>query len=597
MPTDAFTILVVEDEPDTREEYTRQLSHAFDIKPIGAATQDEAVRLVKSRHFDLAVVDIELDLPAGGYEVMRTIAADASSLPVVIVTRHFDPAHVDPLLGAVTEGVPAVVAVLDKGQGTQRRLKAIIDDRVERWRSSAVTVENAGLVTDLLEKPSRRRRIPGLRVAAETASETDRLFRALFAGTRSPATQNGDQGMGYVRLAPIEREGLSPAVTVDADIGLGADEAGEPVVGNRCVIKVGPREEIAEEAERYRRYVKFGIRLKHRVEMLGHVQGDALGLLCYSFAGGVFGSDVAALDELLRDDERVDLALATFKTLFNPDSREWYSVNAGLRPLTDHFGEVYQLSFPNCLDRLDRSLQNLAGRFQTEVRYIPPTESTDGSFEIGGVSLTIPERSTFGRGPFVAGVRCCPIHGDMHGGNVLVEIDEGSARDIRRVCLIDYRSVGPGPRCLDAAMLQSSVRLADAERISAVRIDARKVAESHVDARHEDNRNLTDDELREGLAEAARRTLIEEASLRHAWDLGGDHRSQSEGAAWKTASEYLLRRLRLNFPDLKSREYLATSLACAVRQLKSDLDPIQRVRTLAWASAVYRVMQTENDVT
>src|SRR6266511_3490728 len=43
--------------------------------------------------------------------------------------------------------------------------------------------------------------------------------------------------------------------------------------------------------------------------------------------------------------------------------------------------------------------------------------------------------------------------------------DGGIDGDLRRLCLIDFRNSGAGPRCIDAIALESSIRLADSEAL------------------------------------------------------------------------------------------------------------------------------------
>jgi len=397
-----------------------------------------------------------------------------------------------------------------------------------------------------------------------------------------------------VRFSPIAREGLSSAVTVEAEVGLGEDAAGRWVPGNRCVLKVGPRADLAEEAQRYSQFVKFGVRLPHRVELLAECSTDALGAVCYSFAGGVFGKDVVSLDELLRDHSRVGPALQTIERLFDARRKEWYAVDAGRVAVVPYFRRTYNTNFRSCHERLDRSLSKLAGRFPSVRRYQPAREDSDGSVEIAGAKLVIPRISMFGGGSFVAGVQACLAHGDMHGGNVMVELgladqdngeEAGTEMDVLRVCLIDYRSAGPAPRCIDAAALDASMRLADAECIA-----------GEANSNGAGAQSLSEAAMELALGVAAKRAEAELAIGRQVWGIASTKRTERHlGAEWQAVPSLLAQRMRENFVDLPVRDYLVAGLACGMRQMGFGLDPLARVRTLAWLSAQYTLLQaTEN---
>lgn len=67
-----------------------------------------------------------------------------------------------------------------------------------------------------------------------------------------------------------------------------------------------------------------------------------------------------------------------------------------------------------------------------------------------------------GTGLFVSALPARLVHGDMYGGNVMIEVTRDG--DVRPR-LIDYRSVGPDPRAIDFAALDASLRLADVKAI------------------------------------------------------------------------------------------------------------------------------------
>jgi CheY-like chemotaxis protein len=347
----AYRVLLVEDVERVAEDYRRQLGRFYDVTAVVATSQTAALEALAGRYFDLAVVDIELDVPAGGYEVLRAIASTSPSMKVIVATRYVDSAHIKNLLGLTGGSSVDIRAVVDKGEAPVGWLADRVEQQLGPFRESAIKLDGLELFVEPFGERERIKRIADLRGPDEVALELDRIFRRMFGLVKIP----GHAPAAEVRFSAITREGLSAAVTLEAQVQLGLDASGAPVPGNRCVVKVGAREEIAEEARRYDQFVKFGVRLAHRVELLSHVAGDALAAICYSFAGGVFGTDVVTLDELLHYDDD-GLALATLEQLFDPGAKEWYGIDAGRLPVAPFFRDTYGTSFRDCYDRLDRSL-------------------------------------------------------------------------------------------------------------------------------------------------------------------------------------------------------------------------------------------------
>ena len=50
-------------------------------------------------------------------------------------------------------------------------------------------------------------------------------------------------------------------------------------------LEIGPRDEIGQEIERFERFVRYGVRLVNRVELLGAATANSLAVIVYSFAG------------------------------------------------------------------------------------------------------------------------------------------------------------------------------------------------------------------------------------------------------------------------------------------------------------------------
>jgi PAS domain S-box-containing protein len=97
--TARYSVLVVEDNPDLVMGLQDFLQHdGFEVTVAG--TLARAIKLVRTHHFNVIILD--LGLPDGdGIEVLRETQRSDSSLPVVIVTAHIS---ADRTVGSLAEG-------------------------------------------------------------------------------------------------------------------------------------------------------------------------------------------------------------------------------------------------------------------------------------------------------------------------------------------------------------------------------------------------------------------------------------------------------------------------------------------------------------
>lgn len=593
---DSFRLLVVDDEEAIRGDARSQFEGESDICLVTAATQNAAIDAIQRFYFDAAIIDIELGTSAsgsaGGYEVIREFAEVAPGTPLIVATKHVDPSHVRELIRFVNPGPPKIVEIFDKapldrdghnGDWMVRSLSSILDS----WRTRKVDLTNSELALELLDE--RAPRIPGLREdSEEIATELDRICRKLFGDISGLAKGSGT---GVV-FQPIGSPGLSSAIAIEAAVTLGEDAGGWPVTGSRCVLKIGPVAGIREEVERYEHFVKFGVRLTQRVELLDHTYHHALGAVCYSFAGGVFGDALVSLDELLRSSEDSSIARDAIAEIFALSSQNWYSVRCDGISARAYMSQTYGTDFGNCYERLDGTLNKLGRRLRRAdlqeplggyISFERPDDGKDGFLEVGGTKLIVPRKNVLGDGQLIAAIPACLVHGDMHGGNVLLELAGGSSGDgkprdaeLRRVCLIDYRSSGPGPRAVDAVALQASLRLADARAI---------VREVAPDVEPED---LDDVQLAHAVRLAAARTKDDAAALKQMW--GGrvrKLRARVDQPPWRAVDSQIASATLENFEDLSQGEYLAIAIPFTLQQIGYRIGTVARVRMLAWLSAQY----------
>jgi CheY-like chemotaxis protein len=575
---DQFTVLVVEDTDGTRSDIADRLREIDDVVVLEAATKDEAVAKIAAHHIDAATVDIELQGMSAGFDVLAHLGQRSPRAGVVIVTQYARGHQGEILMNYIGKQRPSIISVLDKNKVSPADAAIPIEDVVESWRESAVTLENADLLLHLLEERGKHRKeFKGkLREAPdELMIELERACRDLFGGIQRIA--GGAEPK--VTFEPIARQGFSSAFTVKASVGLGTDAAGEPVDGSKCVVKVGPTSVIQEEVDRYNQFVKYGVRLAERVELLAQTSRDGFAAIVYSFAGGVFGEELLTLDELFTIENGHVLAGEAIELLFRRSENNWYSVTCRREPPTKfldggRFDESYHA--------LHKELRNLHGQFPTHgYGLIEAMDDRDGAFTFPGGKLTIPTTRIAGGHDLISPSRPqCFVHGDMHGGNVMVELSnvdgDTEAWRLRRVCLIDYRRAGAGPRAIDAVALQASLRLADARGISAA------AAEPGED-------EPRDEALAAAADQAARRSFVEAELLASVWNQTPPDEvvAGREDASWEASALLIARLMRLNFPDMKLEEYLAIAVPCGVRQLRFSLGPVGRVRMLAWVSAMW----------
>lgn len=579
---DDFVVLLLEDTETHRNDFRELLEEIEGVYVVEAENPDQAAVHVDRHHIDAAIVDLKLQgVPTAGYGVIEDLGMRAPNAPVVVATNHPG----DELLKFV--GSSQIVRVINKDEEASSQIVPPIARAVKNWKERRVKVDRAATVRDLVWERRSRDAYHLRNSKRELDRELERIYRALFGGVRG---LEKDAAV-HVTMRPIEREGLSAAVTVEGEVTLGRDADSKPVGGNRCVIKVGPRKLIEEEVERYEGFVKFGVRMAQRVELLNYAYESQLGAVTYSFAGGVFGQSLMSLDQLLRRPDGRQLVAAAIEELFDPGRKAWYGVHCSETSPSDYMGSTYRADFGACFKRLGKSLGALQENLnRAGIVFNASSRDEAGSFVFPGGRLTIPPVNVNGEDPVYTRRPACLVHGDMHGGNVMIELGaDGSASpngadpadlrkaSLKRICLIDYRSAGPGPRGVDAVALQASIRLADAAAIAAEA--APGVPE----------RKLKGKALEKAVIRAANRVQAEQKLLDTTWAGGPADipAPSSRSAPWASASALLAARMRLTFEDMSLDEYLSIAIPCVIRQFGYDVGVLARVRLLAWLSALY----------
>ena len=579
--TSDYRILVVEDDDDTRDAIAEELA---DIAPGGRLDWDvskgvrEAERMVKAKYYDLILVDLELGKnPRGGLDLYTHLAQISASTRLVLMTHLNVDSGMSGLFSLFSEGKrPRFVGFIDKRENFTRQIRDEVVERFTEFTSYSVEFENIELAARLIDKRRRRYSRPGLfplrTDAGEIGVEVDRLLRKLYV-----ELQAGRRGSSIrVVLEPVHRSGLSSAIVVNAVVNVNPDSI-SAIPGHKTVLKIGPYPDILEEASRYHEFVRFGVELDQRVEMLGDAAEDTLGALVYSFAGGLHRQGLASLDEVLQHDLRNDEIHLSCDAIFRLfDSKNWYNVVSKSQSVPAYFDENYRSDLMRSATEGWDRLRELPSGLTRNVR----VEQTSAPGAVTSLRVTIPGTPPFdvpgpgvlGSGALLLRVPTCLVHGDMHGGNVMLESERSGGDptdDLKRVCLIDYRNSGFGPRCVDAVALESTIRLADSEATCRA---VKEMGESYMPPR-----------ARTSAAAAMARRRPEELQLyRFAFGESPDKPEEP----WALLALEVLLGVRKCFPDVTLKEYLATAILYAIRNLGYDVLPVARVRLCTWLSAL-----------
>lgn len=116
--TARLRLVVVDDHAVLREGLAAILNAEEDIEVVGqGGSAEDAVRLARSQRPDLALLDI--DMPGGGLEALRRIAAEFPETRIVILTASQDDDH---LMSAMKDGARAYVL---KGVGARDLLRIV----------------------------------------------------------------------------------------------------------------------------------------------------------------------------------------------------------------------------------------------------------------------------------------------------------------------------------------------------------------------------------------------------------------------------------------------------------------------------------------
>ena len=122
MPNSSYKILVVDDLPDWRKTLAGLLTDAgFQVQI--ASSENDALELLKTNRFDLAVLDIRLDESdednIGGLDLAAEIKRQSPAMKIVIITGYGTPDRMKRALEPDTQGQKLAEDYIPKPQSEE----------------------------------------------------------------------------------------------------------------------------------------------------------------------------------------------------------------------------------------------------------------------------------------------------------------------------------------------------------------------------------------------------------------------------------------------------------------------------------------------
>jgi hypothetical protein len=532
-----FKALVVDDEPGIRAEAEEVFSSNASSRIFTAASLKEAQEIILNEFLHVAFIDMQLDEDRAsntdGKTILRELVEVRPSCKRFLLTQYPDKYRRD-FFALLHPLNPIIHGALDKrdfGNNFANVLTRFSSD----WLAGEVQVSDCGAILNAFAEKHVELESPKL-----TSDEIDYLVSTLL-GQGYKHGKRTKEDIDRISFSFLGK-GRSRSIVV---LGRPYSEAGQQ--GIYCVIKLGLRRETEEESIRYRRYVRFLVSLNRRVELLDFISGDALAAVCYSF-GGRSPESIFSLGDLFACED--SKAITVVDDLFRPETKEWYANHRVDRDMAGFFYMTYDLDANNVLEEVIRFAEEIAPQCGGN--------KVGSSLRFGGDALALPE-DVLGASSLRAAYEACIVHGDLNAENVIIS-DDG------RVICIDYRYTGWGPKTLDFAALQASIRL------------SKPVLERSLQKIVADHR-------------------IEKEVWKSAWYDTSDYGLESGKPYWARLSHYLLRKVVANFEGLLPEEHAATCLLLALRLFRvRSLSKEARLRLLVWMSSLSNLLKDSRKI-
>lgn len=414
-------ILLIEDRLDNYRPIKRWLERE-DCQVTIATTLEEALHLLDSQHFHLAIVDIRLDDSdennEDGLVFLEEVAKRELSdiLPRIVLTNYSNEARIYRALQLYRAS-----HYVRKDSEFRDRLsecvKQVFDDQIKIGFDLIYEGIADSFFSNLAE--SIRWENSPRPATSILVSELFDLFGRLFYKAKR------------IYLTPM-KPGLTGAVVVRVrpSWSLGT--------GPSYILKFSRREKVKSEEERYTNYVDPYVPIS-RIELAKTAYTRHLGVLQYTFAGG----DLLRLQEFdayyLEKEPLV--TVDSLRTLFETTCHNWYRHRDNYFSfLPDLYWQAFDLDQRKLVDRIQEAE--------------PPFDPLQEQYELAEFPFSIVNPLPWlerNRETLTMEVFYCITHGDLTGRNIMVSEDG-------KFWLIDFFRTYPSHILRDFVILETDIK-------------------------------------------------------------------------------------------------------------------------------------------
>lgn len=212
-----------------------------------------------------------------------------------------------------------------------------------------------------------------------------------------------------------------------------------------AVLKISETAKAFEEANNYKKYVRWILPYSWRVDLLGEGRIRKFGAICYSFVHSSGQKFDSVTNSLIGGD--AEAARRVIEQIFSPSYQTWYSdrlcttdeeIQLSEYYTNEYFGREAQASSKDHFVSLSQ-------------KYLSADFSERGYVSLSkyGVRVKEPSAELFalGRGTFMQSI----CHGDLNSNNIIIAGD--------KMIMIDFQHTGRGHVFRDFLTFESSIRL------------------------------------------------------------------------------------------------------------------------------------------